>query len=126
MSKPHELEFFQKTVFGPVPLGIDAVIMGLLKSRDLISIVDDLLPKVSNNSGLSSGELCALTMTKLASTEPCALSKLPQYAATVPMASWLERQDVDPTMFNRYAVGDMLDRVAEFGPSRFYSHYVLE
>lgn len=121
MSKPHELEFFQKTVFGPVPLGIDSVIMGLLKSRGFISIVDDLLPKVSNNSGLSSGELCALTMTKLASTEPCALSKLPQYAATVPMASWLERQDVDPTMFNRYAVGDMLDRIAEFGSSRFYS-----
>ena len=116
-----QLEFFHKSEFAPIPLGLDSIVMGYLKSHHYIDLVDSLLPSNSNDLGLSWGELCALAITKLISAEKCYLTKLPHYAASIPMAAWLEREDVDPTMFNRNAVGAMLDSIAEFGADRFYT-----
>ena len=116
-----QLEFFHKSEFAPIPLGLDSIVMGYLKSHHYIDLVDSLLPPNSNDLGLSWGELCALAITRLISAEKCYLTKLPHYAASIPMAAWLEREDVDPTMFNRNAVGAMLDSIAEFGADRFYT-----
>ena len=119
MSKLHHaLKFVEKATLGSMPLRIDLLILGKLKQKGFIAKIDEALPKTSNNQALSNGELLALLMAKLASTEPCALSNLPQYAASIPLAAVLERDDVDPTMVNRYAVGDLLSRITEYGPSR--------
>lgn len=118
-SKLHfALHFVEKAALSSMPLRIDLLILGKLKQKGFIAAIDEALPKTSNNQGLSNGELLSLLIAKLASSEPSALSHLPKYAASIPLAAVLERDDVDPTMFNRYAVGALLDRIAEYGPAR--------
>lgn len=50
------LEFFHKSEFAPIPLGLDSIVMGYLKSHHYIDLVDSLLPPNSNDLGLSWGE----------------------------------------------------------------------
>lgn len=102
-------------------LDIGGWVMGEIKQSGLIEAVDKALPKTSNNKTLSNGETLALLLVKHASSTPSPLSALPAYAATIPMAAWLENPKLDPTMFNRFVVSELFDDLMEFGPSRFFS-----
>ena len=104
----------------PLTLGVEGLVLGTLKNKGLIALVDKALPN-HQNQALSHGEILALLMTFLSCGAPKHICDIPQFAADVPLNAWLERSDINPMMVNIHEVVQLLVQIAHYGPEKFKS-----
>lgn len=113
------------SIFGTYSLDICAMTAGLLDELDFDENVNHRVGKLGPHVKLNSSSVLRLMiMRQICGKNPRGLSNMPNFAAKIP-APMLGLNNVDMGNIiecsNRYVCSDLLDRIADYGPSKFFS-----
>lgn len=110
-------------------LGHLGYVAGAMKQDNLIDIVDNKIFKVGPHVKLSCGQAVSVMVLRLLSGDlPAGFCKIEQWVKTQPINLLLLDTSVEDNYnaINRYVLCDTLDRIADYGPTRFSTEIIAE
>lgn len=125
-NKKDSQEDDQVYTFSLRQMGLSA---GMMIKDNLINLINTMLPKRGPHVNLSSGQCVSILLLRLLSGAlPAGLSKISDQAKTVPinLLSLNTKIDGGHTSINRYVLADVLDRIAEYGPTNFVTDFIAK
>lgn len=108
-----------KTMY-PLNLGIESVVMGVIKHRGILEAIDHYIPPQNLDRPFTHGEIFSLFCASRVQEENMGRKSLADFAATIPLNAWLERHDVEPLQVQDEQFPELISAIAAYGPQKLY------
>ena len=106
-----------------VKLKHTGLVFGLMDADNLAGKINAMIGKSGTNVQIQSGELAKLAIMRFLSGDmPGGINSIEQFASTLPANLFASSETCEGNPYlhaNRYSLSDMLDRIAEYGPTKF-------
>lgn len=106
----------------PLNLGIESVVMGIIKHRGVLKAIDHYLPLKNLDRALTHGEIFSLFCASRVQEDNLGRKSLTDFAATIPLNAWLERSDVAPLQVKDEQFAELISAIAAYGPAKLHEH----